>query len=116
MNNVDIKLFFFGIISLQVIVKILKRLIKQKRPSQKLKSDYGMPSTRAAVVSFIATYLILIVKNLSLETKILAGIFVITSCYMKYHLKEHSIGQLLIGGSIGIISGYMLYKINLYYK
>ena len=116
MNNVDINLFFFGIISLQVIVKILKRLIKQKRPSQKLKSDYGMPSTRGAVISFIATYLILIIKNLSLETKIFAGIFVLTSCYIKYYLKEHSIEQLLVGGSIGVITGYILYKINIYYK
>ena len=112
MNNVDVKLFFFGIISLQVIVKILKRLIKQKRPSQKLKSDYGMPSTRAAVVSFIATYLILIVKYLSLETKILAGVFVVTSCYMKYHLKEHTLEQITIGGLIGIIVGVILNKIR----
>tara|TARA_Y100000996_G_C22265629_1_gene537804 strand:+ start:129 stop:422 length:294 start_codon:yes stop_codon:yes gene_type:complete len=93
----------------------LKRLIKQKRPSQKLKSDYGMPSTRSAVILFIATYLMLIVKNLSLETKIFAGIFVLTSCYMKYHLKEHSIEQLLVGGGIGIITGYIIYKINVSY-
>tara|TARA_B100000927_G_scaffold42218_1_gene30082 strand:+ start:8713 stop:9060 length:348 start_codon:yes stop_codon:yes gene_type:complete len=113
MNNVDVCLFITGIISLQIVVKILKRIIKQKRPSQKLNSDYGMPSTRAAVVLFIATYLFLTTKNLSKITKIFILMFALLSCYMKYYLKEHSLEQLIVGGLIGILTGFLFNKIRI---
>ena len=112
MKNVDIIIFLFGILWVQVVVKILKRVIKQKRPSQKGKTDYGMPSTRAATVTFMVTYLLLICDNLSNITKIFALIFVFLSCFMKYYLKEHTLEQITIGGLIGVIAGVMLNKIR----
>jgi hypothetical protein len=33
------------------------------------------------------------------------------SIYMKYHLKEHTIKQLLVGGLLGIGYAYLIYKI-----
>ena len=113
MKDVDIKRFIFGLIFVLVIVKILKRIIKQKRPKQERYLDYGMPSSRAAFVSFIATYLILITKNLSDISKLLLIFFVFISCYMKYYLEEHSMSQLLVGCLIGYIIGKVFYNLNI---
>lgn len=50
MSDKFVKMFIFGLISVQIIIKILKRIIRQKRPIQKKYSDFGMPSTRAGFV------------------------------------------------------------------
>ena len=100
MNNNQISKFVIGIIMLQILVKLLKNIIKQSRPIKS--KTFGMPSTRAAVISFICIFIYLHNKNINNTTLYILIIVPIVSCLMKYVLKEHSFLQLLIGSIIGI--------------
>jgi membrane-associated phospholipid phosphatase len=111
MNDRTIIKLIVGLLFIQVGVKILKRIIKQNRPIQPKDSDYGMPSTRAASVFFIAVYLILVLPKLQTITKYLLILFAISSSFMKYYLMEHSFIQLLAGASIGIVTSFVFYNI-----
>ena len=63
---------------------------------------WGMPSSRAACLFFILTYL-LIVDDLTRTTKYVLLGCVILGCTMKYVLKEHSMIQLIVGALIGVL-------------
>lgn len=104
-NDRSILIFFVGLISLQLIVKLLKRHIEEDRPVPT--KTHGMPSTRSAVIFYIITYLILSHKLKDTTKLILVMGGVITS-YVKYYADEHTIKQLLIGGLIGIMYAYLI--------
>lgn len=98
---------FLGLIFLQILVKFLKKLFKESRP---IKSNtYGLPSTKAATLVFIATYLIL-TNKLRDSTIVIIVIALLLPLFMKYYSKEHSLKQLFIGGLVGLIFSYILVK------
>ena len=97
--------FFVGLVSLQLIVKLGKQLIKEDRPIKSL--TYGMPSTRAAIMCFIESYLILTNKLRRETIAILIGALII-SLYAKFHMKEHSLRQIITGACIGIGYAYLI--------
>ena len=98
---------FLGLIFLQILVKFLKKLFKESRP---IKSNtYGLPSTKAATLVFIATYLIL-TNKLNSSTVVILVTTLLLPLFMKYYSKEHSIKQLFIGGLVGLLFGYFVVK------
>ena len=99
---------FLGLIFLQILVKFLKKLFKESRP---IKSNtYGLPSTKAATLVFIATYLVL-TNKLKDSTVVILLTTLLIPIFMKYYSKEHSLKQLVIGGLIGLLFGYILVKL-----
>ena len=99
---------FLGLIFLQILVKFLKKLFKESRP---IKSNtYGLPSTKAATLVFIATYLIL-TNKLKDSTVILLLVALLLPLFMKYYSKEHSIKQLIMGGLAGLVVAYIIVKL-----
>ena len=98
---------FLGLIFLQILVKFLKKLFKESRP---IKSNtYGLPSTKSATLVFIATYLIL-TNKLRDSTVVIIVTALLLPLFMKYYSKEHSIKQLVAGGLIGLLFGYIVVK------
>tara|TARA_B100000408_G_C10170690_1_gene170456 strand:+ start:248 stop:574 length:327 start_codon:yes stop_codon:yes gene_type:complete len=94
-----------GILFAFVLVKILKRIIKQSRP---IKSEtLGMPSSRSTIMAFIVVFLLLNYKFKD-ETKILLFLFTFLTVYIKYYLKEHSFNQLVVGFILGTIIAYIV--------
>jgi len=89
-----------GILLTQVTVKILKRLIMEPRPQGG--GTYGMPSSRAGVITFIIIYLIMN-NNLKQRTILIITIVGLLSVNTKLILKEHSLPQILVGSVIGFI-------------
>lgn len=110
MNDYQIKKFIIGIAIVILLVKILKKYLKQPRPNEIPDKTYGMPSTRAATLFFIITYLILNNK-LKNNTKIILFLTVLFCCSLKYFMKEHSILQLTMGSILGVIMGYLIFII-----
>lgn len=95
---------FLGLIFLQILVKFLKKLFKESRP---IKSNtYGLPSTKAATLVFIATYLVL-TNKLRDSTVVILLTTLLIPIFMKYYSKEHSLKQLVIGGLVGLLFGYL---------
>ena len=104
-SDKEVLKFFGGLVSLQFIVKLGKQLIKEDRPIKSL--TYGMPSTRAAFMCFIVSYLILTNKLRRETITILIGALII-SLYAKFHMKEHSLRQIIIGSCIGVGYAYLI--------
>ena len=56
MNEKEIIIFFSSILFINIFVKILKRVLKKKRPIPT--KTYGMPSSKSSVMTFILVYLL----------------------------------------------------------
>ena len=111
MDDKDIIKLGLGIVIVQAIVKLLKKIIKQPRPFGNTLKTYGMPSSRTAIVFFVITYLIFSLKNKTTNKIIILLSVGLLSALLKWIMKEHSFVQLLIGGIIGFSFGYLLKKI-----
>ena len=83
----------------------MKKLFKESRPINS--NTYGLPSTKAATLVFIATYLIL-TNKLKDSTVILLVVALLVPLFMKYYSKEHSMKQLFIGGLVGLLFAHLL--------
>ena len=59
MNDFELQKFILGITLNIIIVKILKRFLRMPRPIMRKNSTFGMPSTRAATLTFIIVYLLI---------------------------------------------------------
>ena len=102
-------LFLSGILFAQLISKIFKRIIKQSRPIKS--KTYGMPSSRATIISFIVFFLIF-TNKFSTKTKTIMIIIGIISLSMKYVIHEHSLSQLFVGVILGLILAYIFKLIS----
>jgi len=107
-SDKDVLKFFGGLVSLQFIVKLIKQIIKEDRPIKTL--TYGMPSTRAAFMCFIVSYLVF-TNKLKIGTILLlvCGLFI--SLYAKLYMKEHYLRQIVIGACIGFGYAYLISRI-----
>jgi len=85
----------------------LKKLFKESRPIKS--TTYGLSSTKAATLVFIATYLIL-TNKLNSSTVVIIVTALLLPLFMKYYSKEHSLKQLFIGGLVGLLFGYFVVK------
>tara|TARA_B110000305_G_scaffold195775_1_gene220491 strand:- start:153 stop:485 length:333 start_codon:yes stop_codon:yes gene_type:complete len=99
---------FLGLIFLQILVKFLKKLFKESRPIKT--NTYGLPSTKAATLVFIATYLIL-TNKLRDSTVVIIVTALLLPLFMKYYSKEHSLKQLVAGGLVGLSVAYIIVKL-----
>jgi len=113
MKENQIILLLGGILFSQIISKILKKIIKQSRPIKT--KTYGMPSSRATILSFIVFYLIL-TNKLSNKSNFIIILIGLISLFMKYYLKEHSLSQLIFGIILGSIIAYIFYFISIKFE
>jgi len=107
MNDKEGTVLTVGFFIVIVIVKIMKRYLRHPRPSTGLQKTFGMPSTRAATIFFVITYLMLIIKRIQHKTILIMLVIAFTACVMKYVMREHTILQLVVGAIIGIIGGFI---------
>ncbi len=115
-NQETIITFVAGLFIVQVVTKLLKRSIRQKRPNHSLKKfdTYGMPSTRAGFMFYIVTFLSL-TQNITASTILILLSIALLSCSMKYFMSEHSFIQLLAGATLGSVMAFCivaLHKLN----
>ena len=100
MNDREAVLLAGGILFVQLLVKVLKKILRQPRPTSTLQT-YGMPSSRAAIVFFIIVYMMLKVTNIERITVIILLIVGVASCASKYLMREHTMKQLVAGSIVG---------------
>ena len=111
MKEDKIQNLIIGLVVIIIIVKCLKRIIREPRPIMRKDSTFGMPSTRAASIFFMVVYLIL-VNKLSRTTYMIFIFAILFCCGLKYCLKEHSIDQLGAGAILGTIVAYSIHFIR----
>ena len=108
------KLLFTELIQLNAFINfILKRIIKQPRPTKqsgisipflkKFKyNDYGMPSGHAQMAAFVTTFFILHAEKYREILSLLFILITITTLYQRYKYKAHYISQIFVGTVLGI--------------
>lgn len=114
--------FFVGLLSNEVLNKVLKYAIQEPRPVSRpnMHNEFGMPSNHSQFMCFFATYVLLFVllrlhqmnQNGSFMERFLR-LFVIAVtwlaaalvCYGRVYLQYHTSLQVVVGSVIGICSG-----------
>eukprot|EP01091_Cochliopodium_minus_P003890 TRINITY_DN13839_c0_g1_i1.p1 TRINITY_DN13839_c0_g1~~TRINITY_DN13839_c0_g1_i1.p1 ORF type:complete len:172 (-),score=13.83 TRINITY_DN13839_c0_g1_i1:129-644(-) len=116
--------FFIGSFVASTASKVLKRILKQPRPSNEHKKNFGMPSSHATTICFFASYLleyILIYKDQKglfdylIAILILVATFFTNSVRIKYdyhNLLQTSVGCLLGStiGSLWLINSFNVFE------
>ena len=124
-RNHHIFVFFYLIFSIisVIINKLLKILIKEKRPygneiykdtSDMKIEKYGMPSGHSQNVFFSVMISWLVTHS----TKYLLFDLIISliTVYQRWHEKKHTIKQLFVGSIVGIVLAFVTYYSADYYK
>ena len=109
MNNNQIIVFFSSILFLNILVKLLKNLIKQSRPVRT--KTHGMPSSKSTIIAFMVIYLISI-GDYDRRTLIIIFVLSILIIYIKHLYNEHSLLQLIVGAIIGFIFAKIIFYLT----
>jgi len=109
-------LIFVGLLVNEVVNYILKKMVKQSRPSvlKMRETDYGMPSSHAQFLFFFSTYLFLLLlsNKFSFYHKwwkqvysVLGYVVAAAVAYSRVYLYYHTAEQVLVGCAIGTVIG-----------
>jgi len=105
--------FSIGAVAASRVAKILKLLLREKRPEgSRLAKTYGMPSTHSSVISYYAAYTLLATLYFPREMpyaswpKWLPPLVVlpwaISIVFSRIWLGHHTLNQVLAGSAIGV--------------
>ena len=116
--------FVFGFILNFILNILLKLAIKEPRPSDDRKNieigivngvrvgfdKYGMPSGHAQICGYCLSFVLL-----TLNSPFITGLYLVlttNSLMQRYLYNNHTILQLTIGLIIGVLFGFIMYKIG----
>nr|XP_017218491.1 PREDICTED: lipid phosphate phosphatase epsilon 2, chloroplastic-like [Daucus carota subsp. sativus] len=86
---------------------ILKKIIKQERPSATLKSDFGMPSTHAQSIFynvFMAILSVMEFLGMNGSVATIAGTILAFGSYfswLRISQQDHTVSQVMVGALVG---------------
>ena len=117
-NSKNLLFYIIGINISWIINRLLKPLIKDKRPSDPIKflnsehfvknnTTYGMPSGHSQNVFFSLAYLYLTTKQLYPWTFV--GLIIgILTIFERWYFHNHTIHQLIVGAILGSVLAYLI--------
>lgn len=122
--------WFLGLLVNEVVNMLLKRMMKSPRPcsvldSKKLYNKYGMPSSHAQFMGFMAAYAVFFAyirlkvhvyenftDNIRQHFISLSSVAVaLIVCYSRLYLHYHTVEQVLTGLVVGVISGVVWFYV-----
>ncbi|GJJ74704.1 dolichyldiphosphatase [Entomortierella parvispora] len=119
LNGRDIKvaLMLAGQLLNELLNLVLKRLVRQSRPTGFLGDGYGMPSSHAQFMAYFATYVVILMYRREVTPgSILPHIFAIGSVvwaalviYSRVHLYYHTWLQVGVGAICGVAFALVYY-------
>lgn len=114
----NMKKYMYGYIAFlflnEIFIWILKKIFKEKRP-QALHDNtesydyYGMPSGHSQHVIYSFVFLALCIKDMIALIVVLFLSLIVM--YERYKNNRHYISQIMVGGLIGAIYGYVVYHV-----
>lgn len=107
------------------MAKILKRIIKQHRPTKDLiksSTEYGMPSSHSTAISFFAVYLqcasTQYISDASKLELVIASLllllfhwFALGVMWSRVRLGHHTQSQVIVGMTLGCVSALLAFSI-----
>ncbi len=114
-------IYSIGFVLNFILNTLLKGIIKEPRPSTNKEiiaimdqagkyipfDNYGMPSGHAQMAFFSVAYLYMVTKNV--KVLLLSSAIAIITILQRVYTGRHSVLQILVGGVIGSIVGYLFY-------
>ncbi|KAJ8908255.1 hypothetical protein NDN08_008346 [Rhodosorus marinus] len=100
--------YLIGALGITVLVKTLKMIINESRPTDKRTSSSGMPSSHATVLCFLSTYLALDIWNAnSLAPFVSIGLLLMTAggSIVRVVIGYHTWAQVAVGAGLGTLGG-----------
>mmetsp|Transcript_15948 Transcript_15948/g.65396 ORF Transcript_15948/g.65396 Transcript_15948/m.65396 type:complete len:243 (-) Transcript_15948:4237-4965(-) len=100
--------YFIGALGISILVKTLKMIINESRPTDKKKSSSGMPSSHATVLCFLSAYLALDIWNAnSLAPFASIGLLLMTAAgsIVRVVVGYHTWAQVAVGAALGSLGG-----------
>lgn len=89
-----------------ILNNIIKLIICEPRPKMYFFLDYGMPSGHSQNIWFMIAYCFNNIKNIYF--KLFSLLFGIVATIQRVKVKRHTWKQVIIGGLIGVILGYIV--------
>ena len=114
-RDVEVGTFISGAFLSAAVSKILKRVIKQERPSKLVKKNFGMPSSHALTISYFCSFLLRVVErqNWSPNSKYFVSIcllvYSVGAIYVRVKHEYHNVKQVGVGIFVGTILGLFWY-------
>ncbi|KAF9094704.1 hypothetical protein BGX23_001709 [Mortierella sp. AD031] len=98
---------------------ILKRLVKQARPTEYLGDGYGMPSSHSQFMAYFATYIVILMYRRSIASEpivphTVSAVVILWSAlvvYSRVHLYYHTWQQVVAGTICGFFFAIVYYHI-----
>ncbi|KAG0279708.1 hypothetical protein BGZ95_000437 [Linnemannia exigua] len=108
-----------GQVANEAVNLVLKRLVKQARPTEYLGDGYGMPSSHSQFMAYFATYVIFLMYRRTAISEpyippIVSGLVVLWSAlvvYSRVHLYYHTWQQVVAGTICGFLFAVIYYHI-----
>ncbi|EWC44569.1 hypothetical protein DRE_06650 [Drechslerella stenobrocha 248] len=112
-RELEVILACAGQLGCEAVNYVLKRLIKEARPSNLQGNGYGMPSSHTQFMFFFATYISLWIAQRNntipplLKPVLLAALFTLAAgvATSRVYLHYHTVRQVLVGVGAGIVIG-----------
>ncbi|KAI1318323.1 Dolichyldiphosphatase 1 [Mortierella claussenii] len=110
---------FAGQLANEAVNQVLKRLVKQARPTEYLGDGYGMPSSHSQFMAYFAAYTIILMYRrgitpgsiISPTVSALVVIWAALVVYSRVHLYYHTWQQVVAGTICGILFALLYYSI-----
>ncbi|OAQ32909.1 PAP2-domain-containing protein [Linnemannia elongata AG-77] len=110
---------FAGQLANELVNLILKRLVKQARPTEYLGDGYGMPSSHSQFMAYFATYVVILMYRRSIASDPLiphtvSAVVVLWSAlvvYSRVHLYYHTWQQVVAGTICGFFFAIIYYNV-----
>ncbi|KAF4324059.1 hypothetical protein BBO99_00002335 [Phytophthora kernoviae] len=105
-RDLDSMSMFLGQVTSEVLNKVLKKAINQRRPDGARMGGSGMPSAHSQFISYFAS----LNSHRYMEqwfTIVGAILLALLTCYSRVRLGYHTKDQVIVGALVGVLAGFI---------
>jgi len=112
-NSWQIPVYIAGYIGNEVLNRVLKPMIQDPRPVPISPTDtYGMPSGHSQLAAYSLVFITLTLREKHYAIIFLFVFLTVATMAQRVITQVHSLEQVIVGGLLGGIIGYLLQKIG----
>lgn len=112
-NSWQIPVYIAGFIGNEVLNRVLKPMIQDPRPVPISPTDtYGMPSGHSQLAAYSLVFITLTLREKHYAIIFLFVFLTVATMAQRVITQVHSLEQVIVGGLLGGIIGYLLQKIG----
>ncbi|RLN46050.1 hypothetical protein BBJ29_003382 [Phytophthora kernoviae] len=113
-RDLDSVSMFLGQVTSEVLNKVLKKAINQRRPDGARMGGSGMPSAHSQFISYFASYAVAYTWSRLNSHRYMEQCFTIVgaillallTCYSRVRLGYHTKDQVIVGALVGVLAGF----------